>query len=556
MNLQDWFGPVLTIVGLIFVVVELRGSNKKNQYDFLTTARDIFQNRKQNPNYQKIFTEIEQQFKAIPHLSDETAFLLQQMRFLNAMDERVFNGQMKIVHEMVNCYGDIAELLVLKDIDARVIFAKWHLMIIRELYLIEPYIYLKNIRSGGRWGQRALRMAELAKKFNDLSPIHHEPVYLLENSGQNDTFYGAIYRPRRRFVPIIQLRFFNFGTFSRRVQRCQQRQLNNLKKAYEAGLSCSLTGQNYQPLSSYEPRNQKNWSQKWRDWLQDSAFERLAEIENVQLPEDSGARLDELLKLSDHWDFRRKGNKNRWEVNNKNAVIAQSDAVFCAARALGLVDSSLPQGRDFDLLIIPGGGRLSNLYRTRYAAELLSIKNLLSKKGKIVGLCGFRDLSQDEKFLAREYYGVGGAVTELDLMRASFERVLNIRDWEKVRAGGSGYQRFGVWRGSAENGRECWLIEAPSTDLSRRANTADTFEFLVKTVPMPDGSRDLMVTSQIYVLYQHLEAVRSYAEKRKDIFETVGLPPTQMPAMQNINSQANYLQELRATLQALKRLIG
>jgi hypothetical protein len=101
-----------------------------------------------------------------------------------------------------------------------------------------------------------------------------------------------------------------------------------------------------------------------------------------------------------------------------------------------------------------------------------------------------------------------------------------------------------------------FIIAAPSSEPEkRRANSADTYEFFFDRVKADEGAEILIVTSQIYVPYQHLEAMRTIAVPYKINLDTIGFAPEWGGALQGMNEPSNYLQEIRSTIQAMDRFL-
>jgi hypothetical protein len=96
-------------------------------------------------------------------------------------------------------------------------------------------------------------------------------------------------------------------------------------------------------------------------------------------------------------------------------------------------------------------------------------------------------------------------------------------------------------------------VSAPSSDPLRRANSADTILFFLDHEGIRTGSSLLLITSQIYVPYVQLEALRTVAIPRNLLVETIGFPSNRMPALQGLSNANHYLQEIRSAIQAARR---
>lgn len=99
-------------------------------------------------------------------------------------------------------------------------------------------------------------------------------------------------------------------------------------------------------------------------------------------------------------------------------------------------------------------------------------------------------------------------------------------------------------------------LEGPSTEPNkRRANSADTYKFFVEKLHVPEGAKVLLITSQIYVPYQQLEAIRILSIPYNIVIETIGFPNDWSGQMQGMQQPSNYLQEIRSTIQAMSRIL-
>lgn len=100
------------------------------------------------------------------------------------------------------------------------------------------------------------------------------------------------------------------------------------------------------------------------------------------------------------------------------------------------------------------------------------------------------------------------------------------------------------------------LIAAPSSEPEkRRANTADTFKFFTEQLNVKDRKSILLVTSQIYVPYQQLEAIRILGITYGHSLETIGFPNEWSVNLQGLQKPENYLQKIRSVLQSAGRLL-
>jgi hypothetical protein len=281
--------------------------------------------------------------------------------------------------------------------------------------------------------------------------------------------------------------------------------------------------------------------------------------------------LDYLVPFSDVWDYRGKARgatgsavssqdsagASRWEVTDDARVGENQELVLRAARALGLARVRLPRRRFFDYVLILGGARLSNLFRVRRAKELLDRGALEAKALVLLG--SLRDVMESERDATDTY--APSARTELDLLVRAAELELGIDAATASTSGESGpattdaRRRAWSFRAHAHGDVPLLALAAPSREpAKRRATSADSYAFFHDTLAPSPGASCLLITSQIYVPYQHLEAVRTLALPYDIELETIGFPIRWGGRLQGLRAPANYLQEIRSTIQAAGRL--
>ena len=264
-----------------------------------------------------------------------------------------------------------------------------------------------------------------------------------------------------------------------------------------------------------------------------------------------------LVAFSERWDYRKNINtktenneKARWLIEQDTLTRHQLDCLSKAKEKLGLIDNSTPQERYYDYIWVLGGARLSCLLRTRLAN--LICKNLKKSPKKISLLGSSRFINESERAATDTY--APNAKTEFDLFLFAHDKEF-------------GNSNYSMQEEQNENVNLSWrileyddgvsVLSAPSLEPStRRANSLDTYMFFVKTYNIQPKESILLVTSEIYVPYQHLEAFRSIALSKNVSIETVGFPAAWGGELQGMSSNENYLQEIRSAIQSLSRLLG
>ncbi len=303
-------------------------------------------------------------------------------------------------------------------------------------------------------------------------------------------------------------------------------------------------------------------------WVRSSALLQLVDDFRSKVPD--GLSVEDLvtwlLKFSERWDFRRLqreavakdiGEGARWLTNDSNITTQQQALIEESAKILGLIGIDEPVGVSYDYLMVLGGARLSCLLRPRLAAQLIDNENVKPKA--IILLASSRPVADSEREATDTY--APGARNEFELMNAGAEISFQI---PKVFT----EDRFD----DPTNVNKSWVIRKYNTDRQstsmisvsapssepgqRRANSSDTYEFFFSKFNVSRGSSLLLVTSQIYVPYQQLEAIRSLALPHEVTVETVGFPPEWGGKLHGMVGPTNYLQEIRSTIQSAHRFIS
>lgn len=272
-----------------------------------------------------------------------------------------------------------------------------------------------------------------------------------------------------------------------------------------------------------------------------------------------------LLEFSDIWDYRgrqktakdvKTGEAARWMVKNDSITEEQEGIIYEGIDRLGLKGVTDPIFNVYDYIVALGGARMSCLFRPRFARCLL--RQMEKSPKAIVMLSGMRPVSDTEREATDSY--APGAQTEFDLINAGAEKVFRLEhEYMEEKYCNSNPNRSWAIRtySTQEYNFPLLSVSGPSSDPKvRRANSADTFAFFAEKQHIQPGSRVLLVTSQIYVPYQQLEAIRTWAIPNDVYVETVGFPGEWNTNQQGMMKPANYLQEIRSAIQAVNRYFG
>jgi hypothetical protein len=291
-------------------------------------------------------------------------------------------------------------------------------------------------------------------------------------------------------------------------------------------------------------------------WARSKSLRELI-VEWGQSP-PAAAGLTELLEwlqeFSVEWDFRR-GERNVVEPPQLTQVTEKVIAV--TSRTLGLVGgSSLRDGR-YDHVLILGGMARGCLSRPLRTAALIADGAL--ETGAITALGAFRDLGEAEQELVREVAGETVA-NEYEAIDAGTRQAFGLGSPRQPDRGEDSDVLGAAWRVreyEGSGGIPVSVVAAPSgAPGERRATTPETFAwFAAELAELQPGQRLLIVTTDIYVPYQHADALRLLALPYGVEVDAVGVVPGKVDSrLQHAFQPHNYLQETRSAIRSLRRL--
>jgi hypothetical protein len=293
------------------------------------------------------------------------------------------------------------------------------------------------------------------------------------------------------------------------------------------------------------------------EWVASAPLVALVEQFGGAIP-DSGiasqlAWLDDFSE--EHWDYRKGKERNLALTQDFNQPTEQ--LILDAADALGLVAGRPPRLDHYHHMLILGGLVRACILRPRLARRLLD-EGLQVEE--ITALGAFRPLRGDEHDLA-DAAELIACNNEVQAMESGVRRALDLEEptgvgGEEDKENPNEQWRIATW---SERRPPVTVVAAPTTDPARRANTPDSYSYWAHEVAHlaeRPGSRVLLVTSAIYVPFQHADAIRMLSLPYGAIVDTIGVDPktvTEGPLRQEF-TPANYLQEIRSTIRALGNL--
>lgn len=303
-----------------------------------------------------------------------------------------------------------------------------------------------------------------------------------------------------------------------------------------------------------------------REWACSPPIRALAEASGWEWPQerDTGTLLVRLDELSNAWDFRDQRERNFIESApaEVNGRVVSNELVIPAARALGLVESGpVPQGR-FSAVAVLCGLITACVNRTHLAAHLL--RGGLDA-ALVVVLGGHRELGGREPGIAREL-GFGELFDEADAVVAATRLAFGLGDPELAQ---DADQHPAAWQNAlwAASARYRWpkgdglpapeVLIVPSADPARRrVNTADQLRYWAAKARLGADDRILLVTSQIYVPFQQLDAVRVLGLEHGCSVSCCGVDGSNAYLPMRAFGGRDYLQEIRSALRAASALMA
>jgi hypothetical protein len=273
-------------------------------------------------------------------------------------------------------------------------------------------------------------------------------------------------------------------------------------------------------------------------WVDSQAVAALlAEFDCGPLPSGSlGFRLETLASISDRWDYRK--GAERSQAVGEEFPADKAARIGALAKDLGLVRRQVPPSSVYDHVLVLGGGVMTMRARAGRAAEILRSGVTTST---IAGLGSLRPLPQSPE-----------CPTEGDAVDAGLRRAFDLGE------------PTGLREGTTDLGQPWWIrtwsapsvhvLAAPSTRAGIRANTGDTFIGWAELVqPDPRNARLLLVTTDIFVPFQHCDAIRLLGLRYGCVIDTIGFDTAANPWVEAPET-FEILQEVRSAILSMLAL--
>jgi hypothetical protein len=314
-----------------------------------------------------------------------------------------------------------------------------------------------------------------------------------------------------------------------------------------------------------------------RSWAVSDPMRTLAAASGWEWPDedDPVALVDSLATQSVDWDFRAATAAQRNMAVERgampfmpavvNGTTIPERLILDAAEALGQVTSGSPAGQRYSHVVVLSGGVRGCVNRAHHAARLLSdgleVDTLVVLGAhRMLGTTRSTDHpnARTERQQAADL-GLGDIDSESATILAVTRRAFGLDEPAHVEesAPDSGSEEHRL----ARSARYCWpgveVVIAPSerTEQKQRANTAAQLRYWRRQANLGPDDSILLVTTQIYVPYQHLVGIQTLGLPAGCALRTCGVDPSNAEVPTRIFTGTDYLQELRSALLAARSLL-
>jgi hypothetical protein len=291
------------------------------------------------------------------------------------------------------------------------------------------------------------------------------------------------------------------------------------------------------------------------DWARSVALGEAIALSGGERPADLDlvGLMAWLEEFSGRWDFR----------DGRERNLVSEPALEPVADALGLVKGGMAPKGSYDHVLILGGLARACLARPLHAAKLIGEHAI--EVGSVTALGGYRELQGDELGVVESVTGDRisgvGVADEFEAMDAGIRFAFELSSPSAER--GEESDLVGAsWRVreyDAKDRMPLHIVAAPSAEPGgRRTNTPDSIEwFATELAELQPGQRVLVITSDIYVPYQHADALRVMGLPCEVEVDTVGIQPGDVdPRLNQVFAPHAYLQETRSTILAFNKLFA
>ena len=292
-------------------------------------------------------------------------------------------------------------------------------------------------------------------------------------------------------------------------------------------------------------------------WVTSRALARLVAWFNGTPPRTDNplaASLADLDEFSQVWDARGDG-RERNQIGHASFSVEDELLVDAACSALGLNDMQGPPRTEYDHVLILGGLARACLGRPLAASRLVADGAVNTKS--VIALGGFRPLNESERGLLATL-GVDGCECELDVIDIGVRRAFaGYRQPDVQQGGTTGPDRWQIHTYAAHGSPLLRVIAAPAPSAQQRATTGSTYAWLAgESGLLQRGQSLLIITTHHYRPYQLADAICELSLPLNLTIDAFGMSPGAYDSRLAYSpSTAEYLQEVRSTIRAYRRLV-
>ncbi len=266
------------------------------------------------------------------------------------------------------------------------------------------------------------------------------------------------------------------------------------------------------------------------------------------LIKDPNERIDYLAKIAaEHWDFRK--DRERYEITETFTIDDPSSKlgkiIYEGTMHMEMSKASSPTLNHYNIIGILGGAYRSPYNRLRYGLEQHITYD------RLVFLGSEREVLPPEQEQTKDY--ASGARTEFDLGIGAIRTLIGdqLADGEYEEALLQGRVRHL----KRKDNLPIQVLSAPALQGGKRANTADTYDFL-RHIEKESGTLNpttniLFATAGMYRYAQYFDAVREISLKTGTDVEIIGFDATYDGKK---FKASQFLQELKSAADAAVRL--
>lgn len=270
-------------------------------------------------------------------------------------------------------------------------------------------------------------------------------------------------------------------------------------------------------------------------------------LDDFDLERPGGGRLldrvEALARTSLRWDYRR--GKERWEADGEEFTPEREELIRGAATALGLLGRAVPGAGEYDHVLVLGAGVGPMMGRSRLAAETLRGGVSAST---VSATCSRRRLTIQKPALPH-------CETEEDAVVLSLRRAFGVTEPSKVLEGAMPDGTAWYFQAYTDVKPPVFVLSGAAVKADgRRGGTKDEYIRWAESIPDdPHGQRLLVVTTDLFVPFQHCAGVRVLGQTLGCTIDTIGFDRARSP-YEPAHRATELLQEIRSTVLWLREI--